>query len=79
MDYYHSKRHKDWRAKVLRRDKYLCQDCKAYGRRTEATTAHHIKERDQYPEMQYRLDNGVALCAACHNKRHPEKGSAAKR
>jgi 5-methylcytosine-specific restriction endonuclease McrA len=73
-DYYHSERHKRWRAAVLRRDKYLCQDCLAYGRKTPATTAHHIKERADYPELQYDVDNGVALCAACHNKRHPGKG-----
>ena len=51
-----------------------------YGRLTEeglpvpATTAHHIKHRDKYPELQYKVSNGQALCAACHNRKHPEKG-----
>lgn len=78
--HYTSKRHKEWRAKVLKRDKYLCQECRRYGRLTEeglpvpATTAHHIKHRDKYPELQYKVSNGQALCAACHNHKHPEKG-----
>lgn len=66
-----------WRAKrlaILKRDKYLCQDCKRYGRRTEATTVHHIKHADMFPELAYKNDNLVSLCEACHNKRHPEKG-----
>lgn len=78
--HYKGAKHRAWRDKVLKRDKYLCQDCRRFGRLDDkglpvkATTAHHIKHRDEYPELQYRLDNGVALCAACHSKRHPEKG-----
>ena len=37
-DFYKQKRHKEWREKVLKRDKYLCQECLRYGRRTEATS-----------------------------------------
>lgn len=83
-DYYNSARHKAWREKVLRRAGYLCEECKRYGRLDKnglpvaATTAHHIKHRDEYPELQYRVDNGRALCEACHNKAHPEKGRGGK-
>lgn len=31
------------RAAILRQDKYLCQECKRYGRMREAKTVHHIK------------------------------------
>ena len=72
-DDYHRKRHLEWREKVLRRAKYLCEECARYGRRTPATVAHHIKHADEYPELRYVLSNGRALCSACHNKYHPEK------
>jgi len=69
--YYTSTKHKEWREKVLRRDGYLCQECKKYGRNIPATHAHHIKSRDEYPELQYRISNGISLCAQCHNKLEP--------
>ena len=80
--YYHQKRHKEWAEKVLKRAGYFCEECKRYGRLDKdglpvrATTAHHIKPREQYPELQYMLSNGRALCEKCHNKAHPEKGGA---
>lgn len=73
-NYYHHKKHREWRAKVLRKDKYLCQECLRYGKKTLATIAHHIKPADEYPELRYDVSNGKSLCAACHNKKHPEKG-----
>ena len=73
-DFYKLGRHKAWREKVRKRDKYLCQECLRYGRKTEATIAHHIKHADEYPELRYVVANGRALCATCHNKMHPEKG-----
>lgn len=76
-DIYHQRRHKAWREKVLRRAGYLCQECARYGRKTPATVAHHIKHADAFPELRYDLKNGQALCAACHNKAHPEKYSKA--
>lgn len=79
MEYYQSPKHKAWREKVLRRDKYLCQECLRYGKKTAATHAHHIKFREDYPELQYVVDNGQSLCALHHNKAHPEKGEWRKR
>lgn len=78
--YYQQARHKRWREKVLRRAGYLCEECKRYGRTdadgnpVRATTAHHIKHRDEFPELAYVISNGQALCAKCHNAKHPEKG-----
>ncbi|MEL7610610.1 MAG: HNH endonuclease signature motif containing protein [Bacillota bacterium] len=81
---YTGARHREWRKKVLRRAGGLCQECKRYGRRTKdgqpvpATHAHHKKPVEQYPELVYVVENGEALCEACHNKRHPEKGGRRK-
>lgn len=74
VNHYKHKKHKEWREKVLRRNKYLCQECLRYGKKTPATIAHHIKPIDEYPELKYDINNGKALCLACHNKLHPEKG-----
>ena len=78
MSHYDLARHRAWRQKVLRRGKFKCAECARYGINTEATVAHHILPREQYPELQYRVDNGAALCASCHNKAHPDKGGAWK-
>lgn len=78
--HYDMARHKAWRAKVIRRAGGLCEECKRYGRigpdglPIPATTAHHIKHRDEYPELAFDVNNGRALCAKCHNREHPEKG-----
>lgn len=83
--YYSDPKHRRWRQAVLARAGYLCEECRRYGRLDKnglpvaATIAHHIKHRDEYPELQYRVDNGRALCEKCHNKAHPEKGNQAGR
>ena len=73
-NYYNNKKHREWREKVLRKDKYLCQECLRYGKKVTATHAHHIKPVDEYPELRYKVENGRALCLKHHNKMHPEKG-----
>ena len=76
MNHYQTRKHELWRERVLRRAGYLCEECARYGRRTPATVAHHIRHLEEYPELAYDVSNGRALCAACHNKYHPEKGGA---
>lgn len=61
------------RSSILSRDNYICQHCKRYGRIRQATTVHHIKHAEEYPELAYDNKNLVSLCNACHNKMHPEK------
>lgn len=79
--HYNKGRHKRWRADVIKRAGGLCEECKRYGRVDKdglpivATVAHHIMPREIYPELQYVLGNGRALCEACHNVAHPEKGA----
>lgn len=83
--HYSRARHRAWREKVLQRAGYVCEECKRYGRLDknglppEAVVAHHIKPREEYPELQYVVSNGRALCDACHNKAHPEKAKGARR
>ena len=78
--FYHRKRHRQWREKVLKRAGYLCEICKRYGRKDKdglpiaAKVAHHIKHADTHPELRYVVANGQALCESCHNEQHPEKG-----
>ena len=68
-----SARWRRFRERIMRRDGYECQRCKRYGRHTPATEVHHIKHRDDHPELALDPDNCVSLCHACHNAMHPEK------
>lgn len=78
--HYDGKRHEIWRDKVIRRAGGLCQECRRYGRLDKdglpitATTAHHIKHKEDHLELAYDVSNGMALCGKCHNRMHPEKG-----
>lgn len=78
-EFYKSTRWLRKREKILRRDKYLCQECRRYHRRTTdgnpvlAELVHHIKPYELYPELGLRDDNLVSLCSSCHNKKHPER------
>lgn len=65
--------------KILKRDGYMCQWCKRYGKKVDATTVHHIKHADEYPELVYTDSNLISLCSACHNKAHPEKAKNHRR
>lgn len=61
------------REKILRRDGYLCQRCKRYGRKVAATVVHHVVHYDDAPERAMDDANLVSLCDACHNREHPER------
>lgn len=72
--FYKSIRWQHKREAILRRDGYMCQYCKRYGRAVSATEVHHIKFLEDFPELALDNDNLVSLCSACHRKQHPEKG-----
>lgn len=76
---YTSTRWQRTRAAVLRRDNYQCQGCRRYGRIRSAVIVHHIKHADECPELAYTGSNLISLCAACHNKAHPEKAKGMNR
>lgn len=52
------------RAAVLRRDKHLCQICKAKGKVTPATEVDHIKPK--FEGGKDELTNLQAICDVCH-------------
>lgn len=58
------------RARILRRDGYECRECKRYGKTTQATTVHHVKPADDYPELRYESSNLYSCCSKCHNTFH---------
>lgn len=78
-EFYTSARWRAFRERIMRRDEYTCQRCKRYGKLTPAREVHHIKHLDEYPELAFEPSNCVALCKACHNMQHPEKGTKSRR
>jgi len=74
--FYKTARWKKKRGGILQRDGYMCTECYKYGRRIDATTVHHIKSIEQFPELALTDSNLVSLCEPCHNKKHPEKGGS---
>lgn len=76
---YHSAKWRRKSASIMRRDGFMCVQCKRYGRCRPAVVVHHIKHVDEYPELAYTDSNLVSLCAACHNKAHPEKAQNLRR
>lgn len=68
--FYLSAKWKRLRAAVLRRDGYMCQLSKRYGKRVQATHVHHIFPRESFPEYQLCAWNLISVCAEWHNKLH---------
>ena len=68
--FYKSTRWKKKREHILRRDKYLCQQSKRYGKLKPAETVHHIFPREDYPEYAWCDWNLISLCQDEHNKLH---------
>ncbi|MBD8135090.1 HNH endonuclease [Bacillus sp. CFBP 13597] len=56
---------KEWREAVFKRDNYICQACGYTGGAT--LQAHHILNFSEYPSLRYEHDNGITLCAECHD------------
>lgn len=67
---YQSKRWKLLREKILKRDKYMCQYFKRYGKRIDATMVHHIFPADEYPQWAYKEWNLISLSNMAHERMH---------
>ncbi|EHL17400.1 hypothetical protein HMPREF9630_00567 [Peptoanaerobacter stomatis] len=70
MNFYKSTAWKNKQKKILRRDEYLCQECKRYGKSTKADTVHHIIPISEDKTKRLDSHNLISLCGDCHNKMH---------
>lgn len=74
---YKSNNWQQLRDTIMKRDGYLCQDCKARGKITPAEEVHHIIEVTQAnindASITLNPDNLVSLCRECHRQRHGAK------
>ena len=68
--FYKTKRWERKRAAILRRDGYMCQVSKRYGKRVEANTVHHIFPRDRFPEYSWADWNLISVSHEAHNELH---------
>lgn len=73
---YESQRWKRLARAVMRRDGYMCQLSKRYGKRVPAEVVHHIYPVDEYPEYAYEPWNLIALSRAAHNRLHDRNTDA---
>lgn len=73
-NFYKTSGWKNKRTKILKRDEYMCQECKRYGRTAAATTVHHIIPLSWCLiygiELALASINLISLCDKCHNKMH---------
>lgn len=76
MSFYKSPQWLRKREKILRRDSYLCRECKRYGKTTQANTVHHIYPREDYPEYSLTNENLLSVCGNCHNEFHDRNTNA---
>lgn len=75
---YKTNRWKKVRQVIISRDYGLCQECKRRGIMNRGNIIHHkIEARDDI-SMFYDKDNLECICAACHNKEHPERSGGKK-
>ena len=62
-----TKKHREWRKKILKRDEFTCVVCDGeYTINTHMLNAHHIHDYSHYPEIRYDMNNGACLCQDCH-------------
>lgn len=67
---YKTKRWQKLRENVLKRDSYLCQESKRYGRYIDACVVHHIFPAREYPDLFYNPNNLISLSTKAHNEMH---------
>lgn len=70
VSFHKTKGWKRKRAVILRRDEYLCQESKRYGKSVPATMVHHIYPIEHYPELALVDWNLVSLSDKAHNAMH---------
>ena len=73
--FYLSQRWKRLRKYILRRDGYVCQYFKRFGKTRAAEIVHHIFPREQFPQYAWSEWNLIALSAEAHRLMHNPDGS----
>lgn len=68
--FYKTTRWKSKRKKILKRDEHRCRECRRYGKKTEATTVHHMNPLNERPDLRLESWNLLSLCSTCHDKMH---------
>jgi 5-methylcytosine-specific restriction endonuclease McrA len=61
---YQDPHYKEFRYKVLKRDKHTCQMCKSRIRKN--LEVHHVMTWASASSLRYDVDNGITLCKQCH-------------
>ena len=66
---------KDWAKDIYAKGNYECAKCgyKAGGKLK--LNAHHIYPKGKYPQMAFKLKNGICLCERCHKNYHKVYGN----
>jgi len=57
---------KKWRETVLQRDHFICQKCGSRKR----LHVHHILSFAEHPKHRWDINNGLTVCASCHEAIH---------
>lgn len=68
--FYESRRWKKLRGSILKRDGYIDQIEKRYGRMKEATIVHHVFPREFFPSFELERWNLISVSMATHNRLH---------
>jgi len=59
---------KQWSNIIKERDNFICKLCGENDK--NVLEAHHLKEKSNFPELQFSFDNGICLCLKCHKLQH---------
>ena len=70
MDFYDSKKWIEKKRRILRRDGYMCQVSKRYGKMIPAELVHHIFPLDEFPEYALCDWNLISVSWKVHNALH---------
>jgi hypothetical protein len=66
---------REFRKSIFKLDDYTCQRCgvtqdellvKLAHRRAKSLHPHHIKDRWEFPQLAFTIENCVTLCPTCH-------------
>lgn len=65
-----SSRWEKFRSRIMKRDKYLCQESLRYGNHVPAEMVHHIYPVSEYPELEFVSWNVISLSNKAHGTFH---------